>query len=76
MLVLKINTLRTVFLNVWSAPSRIRTYEGSWMDIRLIWASQVELVVKNPPANEDNTRDMGFIPGLGRSPRGENGNPR
>ena len=30
-------------------------------------------VVKNPPANAG---DKGLIPGLGRSPRDENGNPR
>ena len=29
-------------------------------------------VVKNPP---DNAGDQGLIPGLGRSPREENGNP-
>ena len=29
-------------------------------------------VVKNPPANAG---DKGLIPGLGRSPRDENGNP-
>ena len=33
------------------------------------------LVVKNPPANEGDVRDMGFILGLGRSPGGEQGNP-
>jgi len=32
-------------------------------------------VVKNPPANAGDTRDWGSIPGWGRSPRGENGNP-
>ena len=26
------------------------------------------LVVKNPPANAGDTRDVGSIPGLGRSP--------
>ena len=31
------------------------------------WASQVALVVKNPPANAD-VRDLGSIPGLGRFP--------
>ena len=31
------------------------------------------LVVKNPPADRGGTRDMGSIPGLGRSPGGENG---
>ena len=38
-------------------------------------ASQVVLVVKNPPANAGDIRDMGLIPGLGRSPGGGNGNP-
>ena len=33
------------------------------------------LVVKNPPANTGDGRDAGEIPGLGRSPRVENGNP-
>ena len=32
------------------------------------WASQVALVVKNPPANAGDVRDVGLIPGLGRSP--------
>ena len=32
-------------------------------------------VVKNMPANAGDTRDMGSIPGLGRSPGGGNGNP-
>ena len=39
------------------------------------WASQVELVVKNPPANAGDTRDAGLIPGLGRSPGGGHGCP-
>ena len=38
-------------------------------------ASQVTLVVKNPPANSGDIRDMGSIPGLGRSPGEGNGNP-
>jgi len=32
-------------------------------------------VVKNPPAKERDTRDMGSIPGWGRSPGEGNGNP-
>ena len=40
-----------------------------------IGASQVVLVVKNPPANAGNTGDTGSIPGLGRSPGGGHGNP-
>ena len=41
-------------------------------DIR---ASQVARVVKNPLANAGDIRDLGFIPGSGRSPGGGNGNP-
>ena len=37
------------------------------------WASQV--VLKNPPANAGDTRDVGSIPGSGRSPGIGNGNP-
>ena len=33
------------------------------------------LVVKNPPANAGDTRDMSSIPGSGRSPGGGHGNP-
>ena len=36
----------------------------------LYWASQVALVVKNPPANAGDIRDMSSIPGSGRSPGG------
>ena len=32
------------------------------------------LVAKNPPANAGDVRDMGSIPGLGRSPGEVNGN--
>ena len=38
-------------------------------------ASRVALVVKNPPASAGDVRDMGSIPGLGRSPGEGNGNP-
>ena len=37
--------------------------------------SQVELVVKNLPANAGDTGDTGLIPGSGGSPEGGNGNP-
>ena len=37
-------------------------------------ASQMALVVKNPPSNAGNTRDVGSIPGLERSPEVGNGN--
>ena len=40
-----------------------------------IWASQVALVVKNPPANIGDIRDVGSIPRLRRPPGAGNGNP-
>ena len=39
-----------------------------------IWLPEVVLVVKNPPANAADIRDMGSIPGLGRYPEGGHGN--
>ena len=41
----------------------------------LTQASQVALVVKNPPANAGNMRTWSLIPGLRRCPRGGHGNP-
>ena len=38
-------------------------------------ASQVELVVKNLPANAGDVRDVGSVPGSGISPGGWHGNP-
>ena len=38
-------------------------------------ASQVELVVNNPLASEGDIRDVGSIPGSGRSPGGGHSNP-
>ena len=40
-----------------------------------LWAFQVVLGVKNQPVNAKDLRDMGSIPGLGRSPRGDHNNP-
>ena len=37
--------------------------------------SQVALAVKNPPASAGDTGDVGWIPGLGRSPGEGNDNP-
>ena len=38
-------------------------------------ASQVALVVKNLPAGSGDVRDVGSVPGLGRSPGGGFGDP-
>ena len=37
-------------------------------------ASQVALVSKNPPANAEDVRDQGSVPGSGSSPGGGHGN--
>ena len=42
-----------------------------WVDL----TSQAALVVKNPPPNAGDVRDMGLIPGSGRCPGGGHGNP-
>ena len=52
-----------------------RSISSAFRDNSLKWASQVVLVVKNLPANAGDIRDVGSIPGSGRSPRGGNGNP-
>ena len=39
------------------------------------WASQVAVVVKNTPTNAGDVREVGLIPGLGKSPGGGHGNP-
>ena len=36
--------------------------------IPVLGASQVALVIKNLPANAGDTRDVGWVAGLGRSP--------
>ena len=48
--------------------------EVELMDHLANLASQVVLVVKNLPANTRDVRDLGSIPGLGRSPGGGHGN--
>ena len=37
--------------------------------------TSVALVVKNPPANAGDVRDLDLIPGSGRAPGEGNGNP-
>ena len=40
-----------------------------------MWASQIALKIKNPPANAGDTRDSGLIPGSGISLAVRNGTP-
>ena len=51
----------------------IYTPTHTYVCIHIYGASQVALVVKNPPANAGDTRDPGSMAGSGRSHRGGNG---
>ena len=57
--------------------SRSGTLETFWFYLLILCgrASQVALVVKNPPANEGDIRDAGSIPESGRPPGRGHGNP-
>ena len=57
---------------VWQSDSAIYIYTHTHTHI---WASQVALVMKNPPANAGDVRDAVLIPGSERSPGEGNGNP-
>ena len=56
--------------NIWLAASSI--YD---LSSKGTWASQVAIVVKNPPANAGDVRTAGLIPGWGRSPGRGHSNP-
>ena len=43
--------------------------------LSILWASQVGLVVTNLPANAGDPKDLGWIPGSGRSPGVGNSSP-
>ena len=66
-------------IGVCPSPS-IPGWEHRWKQVLFtsttdVGASQVGLVVKNLPVNAGEIRDVGSIPGLGRSPGGGHGNP-
>ena len=58
-------------------PPDTRLIEQSLSDSLALYhdiASQVVLVVKNPPTNAEDVRNADLIPGSGRSPGGGHGN--
>ena len=59
----------------WVAKSQ--TWLSDWIELNWVTmrASQVALVVKNPPANAGDVRDAGLILRSGRSPGERNGKP-
>ena len=58
----------------WKTAAKFVVY-GLDEDMVYAWSSQAVLVVKNPPADAGDIRDMGSSPGSGRSPGGGHGNP-
>ena len=68
-------TLQAEFLLSEPPGKPICMYIQTCIDIHIhIWDSQMALVVKSLPANAEDLRDSGLIPGLGRSLGGGNGN--
>ena len=61
---------------IWEAPVQLRPLWFSKIYPFIhTYASQVMLMVKNLPANVGDTRDLGLISGLRRSPGVGNGTP-
>ena len=83
-------TLCIIWPNYWSFSFSIScsnenigliSFRTDWFDLLAVhvtlnkWGSLVALVVKKPPANAGDLRDLGLIPGLGRCPEGGHVNP-
>ena len=64
-----------IFIILWYLYLRLKSPFFLRVDLLLHCASWVALVVKNLPANAGDIRDIGSIPGLGRSSGGGHGNP-
>ena len=60
-----------LFLDAWACEELTDIFWGS---TDFLGASQVALVVKNPPANAAGVREVSSIPGSGRTPGEGNGN--
>ena len=63
------NSLRRIYLTLSRKPVKELVFPV------VPWASQVALVVKNPPASAGDIRDASLIPGSGRCPGGGHNNP-
>ena len=62
-------------MNLCSKESRVPGLSQLYLDNTKDGASLVALMIRKTPANAGDVRDMGSIPGLGRSPGGGHGNP-
>ena len=57
------------------SPSAAKAISAKWASLQSCRASQMALVVKNTTAKAGDVRDVGLIPGLGRSLGGGHSNP-
>ena len=62
-------------LNLWASRFYYFIVYLIWIKVWHSWASQVALEVNSPLARAGDIRDVGSVPGLGRSSSGGNGNP-
>ena len=70
------NFLDCIVHGVTKSQTRLSDFRSHlWARPSTEWASQVALVVKNPPANAGDIRDASSIPRWGRSPEVGNGKP-
>ena len=69
--------LHLINIDVWTLLAAVSQMLEERQQFRqeLTSSSQVVLVVKNPPDNAGDVRDMGSISDSGRSPEGGHGNP-
>ena len=55
--------------------SNLLTADNFERSCQVDWVPQMALMLRNPSANAGDIKDTSSIPGLGRSPGGEHGNP-
>jgi len=76
---MKSGNLDLLFFIISPIPNQEPGFQGTFnkllLNILFTRASQVTLLIKNSSANVEEVRDMGSIPGAGRSPGGGHGNP-
>ena len=76
---MKSGNLDLLFFIISPVPNQEPGFQGTFnkllLNILFTRASQVTLLIENLPANAEEVRDMGSIPGAGRSPGGGHGKP-
>ena len=65
----------TTVYKLWNSAILLSYLTENSGNLFAFMASQVELVINNPLASEGDMRDVGSIPGSGRSPGGGHSNP-